>query len=129
MDSTQKIINFFIEHKDIQYSINSVAKYLKINYRIAFEKIIELGKDSIISINKLGNSNQCSYNYKFNEKTLEAENMRKNKLLKNKNINVLYNRLAEIKTPFFMGEKEVSVTIQPFDPDHPENDLINITLD
>ncbi|OGH84055.1 MAG: hypothetical protein A2373_03680 [Candidatus Magasanikbacteria bacterium RIFOXYB1_FULL_40_15] len=34
-----------------------------------------------------------------------------------------------IKTPFFMGEKEVSVTIQPFDPDHPENDLINITLD
>lgn len=102
MKNQQKIIMFLIGHKDESFSINSIAKKLKMNYRIAFEEIKKLEKGGIVAIKKLGNSNQCVFNYHFNEKVLEAESQKKNDFLKNKTFKVVYNRIMEIKNPFFI---------------------------
>ncbi|MCX6707428.1 MAG: hypothetical protein NT001_04795, partial [Candidatus Woesearchaeota archaeon] len=100
MKNEQKIIRFLIDRKDEPFSINSIAKQLKMNYRIAFEGVKKLEKEGIVAIKRLGNSNQCVFSYHFNEKILEAENQKKNDFLKNKTFKVIYNRLMEIKNPF-----------------------------
>lgn len=102
MNNKLKIIRFFIENKEENFSINSIANNLKLNYRIAFEDTKKLEAENIVSIKKFGNTNQCSFNYKFNEKVLLVENNRKQELLKNQDIKVMYNRLMEIKNPFFI---------------------------
>lgn len=102
MKNPIKIIKFFIENKEEQFSILFISKHLNMNYRIAFSEIKKLEKEKIIGIKKLGNSNQCFYNYKFNEKTLAVEIQRKEHLLKDKNINVIYTRLNEIKDPLYI---------------------------
>lgn len=101
MSSTLKILTFFIENKDKSFSINYISKKLKLNYRIAFEEIKKLEDKKLISINKLGNSNQCRFNYSFNEMILKAELDRRDELLKNTDIRLIYERIKEIKDPFF----------------------------
>lgn len=102
MKNQQKIIRFLIGHKDESFSINSIAKKLKMNYRIAFEGVNKLEADGIVTIKKLGNSNQCVFSYHFNEKVLEAEDRKKEEFLRNKDFKVLYKRIMEIKNPFFI---------------------------
>ncbi|HLC80964.1 MAG TPA: nucleotidyltransferase domain-containing protein [Candidatus Nanoarchaeia archaeon] len=102
MKNQLKIICFFLEHKGESFSINSIAKKLKFNYRIAFEEVKRLAAEKIISLKKFGNANQCRFNYFLNEKVFLAENHRKKILLKNKNLLILYQRLAEINPPFFI---------------------------
>ncbi|MBI5881320.1 nucleotidyltransferase domain-containing protein [archaeon] len=102
MKSQPKIIKFFADHKDEHFSINSVAKFLKLNYRIAFEEIKKLESDETLAVKKFGNTNQCSFNYHFNEKVLTVENEKRDSLLKNKDIKALYDRLIGLKNPFFI---------------------------
>lgn len=102
MKNQIKIIKFFIENKEKKFSILSISKHLNMNYQIAFSEIKKLEKEKIIGIKRLGNSNQCFYNYQFNEKILIAESQRKEHLLRNKDINVIYTRLNEIKNPFYI---------------------------
>jgi len=102
MKNQIKITEFLNKNKNRQFSINQIAKELRINYRTAYEDVLKLQKQGIISINKLGNSNQCLINNVLNDIVFKVENLKKNKLLKNKNFKVLYSRLNDIKNPFFI---------------------------
>ncbi|MBI2135527.1 nucleotidyltransferase domain-containing protein [Candidatus Woesearchaeota archaeon] len=102
MNSKQKILRHFIENNEDSFSIRSISKKLKINYRIAFEEIEKLKEQELIEIKKLGNCNLCRFAFKYNEKVFEIENIRKNELLDNKDLWVIYNRFKDIKSPFFI---------------------------
>src|SRR3989344_3998263 len=103
MNNSLRILAFFIEHRGEFFSIYAAAQRLNINYRIAFEEIKKLVKEKMLTLEKLGNSNQCTFNYVFTEKVLAVEHQRKENLLKQKYLKVLDTRLQEIKNPFYIA--------------------------
>ena len=61
-----------------------------------------MNKEDLIRIEKIGNSNNCKFNYKYDSKIVEVEDIRKKELFKNKNMHVVYNRIKHIRNPFFV---------------------------
>ena len=102
MSSQYKILRFLMDNRQEAFSINSISKSLKINYRIAFEDTKKLEADSLVFIKKVGSSNQCRFSNHFNEKTLKIEDEKRAELLKDKNLKVLHKMISEIKNPFFV---------------------------
>lgn len=100
MNAAIKILKFFLEHKEDKFTIKKIAESLQINYRIAYEKIIQLEKDNLVRVSKVGNSKLCELTYHFDEKLFEAESERRKGLFRNKDFLVLYRRLAELKFSF-----------------------------
>ena len=95
-------MRFFVENKEGSCSIRALSKRLKINYRIAYEKVKELEEKKVLRVEKLGNSNQCSFSPCFNEVIWRVEDQRREELLKNPTLKVLYRRILEIQNPFFI---------------------------
>ena len=102
MNNEEKILKHLLEHKQQSFTINQIAKILKINYRIAFEGTKKLGKEGLIRIIKAGNANHCSFGSNFSEKLFAVEYMRRNEILKNNNFKILYKRLAKISQQFII---------------------------
>ncbi|MBS3151965.1 nucleotidyltransferase domain-containing protein [Candidatus Woesearchaeota archaeon] len=102
MKSEIKILKLLISRKEENFTIKKIAENTKINYRIAYETIILLEKEGLISINKSGNSKICKFTNKFNSKVFDAEYERKQELFKNKDFLVIHNRLAELKFSFIV---------------------------
>ena len=102
MNNWLTILIYLLEHKEHSFTINQIAKALKINYRIAYQETKRLSQEKLINIVKVGNSNQCSLTNEFNEKIFSAENERRNMLLKNKNFKVLCKRISSINKQFIL---------------------------
>jgi len=101
MNNNLKVLKLFVDNKDKTFTIKKAAEYLKINYRIVYEEIMKLEKEEVIKIIKHGNSKVCQFNYKYNSKIVEIEEIRKQELFKNKDIKLIYKRIKEIKSPFY----------------------------
>ena len=102
MKNNIKILKFFVENKNKQFSIKSISDTLKINYRIVYEEVLNLKKENLIKIEKKGNNNLCTFDYNYNSNVLHVEEIRKNELFKNKDIFLIYKRIKEIKNPFYI---------------------------
>ena len=100
MKAEIKILKLLLSNKEEIFTIKKIAERLKINYRIAYEKILQLEKEGLIRITKTGNSKMCLFANKFDKKVFEAEYERRNDLFKNKNFLVLYKKLAELQFSF-----------------------------
>jgi predicted nucleotidyltransferase len=100
METTIKILKLLLDKKEEKFTIRRIAKALKINYRTGYESVMLLEKDGLLKITRLGNSNVCELAYGFDSKVFEAELLRRCAAVKNKDLLVLYNRLAELKFPF-----------------------------
>ncbi len=103
MKNKLKILRFLLDNSEKQFSIRSIAQHLKLNYRLAFHDIKKLEEEKLVVIRKLGNTNLCHFSHYFNEKIVQIEMTKREELLQNKNIRVLYDRINEIKNPFFIG--------------------------
>src|SRR3989344_7305451 len=57
-----KIIGLMRKELDKGLTILEVSKQLRIGYRPAYNHIIEMGKEGIINIEKIGSSKQCKLN-------------------------------------------------------------------
>jgi len=99
MNNNLTILKFFVEHKDGKFTIKKVSETLKINYKIAYEEILDLEKEGLIKVFKQGNSNICAFNYKYDSKLVEIEEARKEKL--SKDIKLIHDRIKEVKSPFY----------------------------
>ena len=82
------------------FTIKKIAEALKINYRTAYETAIQLEKDGLIKVTKVGNAKLCEISNKFNQELFHAEYERKQDLFKNKDFLVIHNKLAELEFPF-----------------------------
>jgi predicted transcriptional regulator len=101
MDSDVKILKFLLDRKNEKFTIKKISENLKINYRIAYEQVMKLEKDGLLTITRMGNSNICEFTYKFSQMVFEAEySRRENFLKKNSDILVMQRMLEELKFPF-----------------------------
>ena len=101
MNNNLTVLKLFVENKDKSFTIKKTAETLHLNYRIAYEEIMKLAKDELIKITKYGNAKVCVFNYKYNSKIIELEEIRKKELFKNKDLKLIYTRITEIQNPFY----------------------------
>jgi len=100
MNSDIEILKLLLGRKEERFTIKKIAEALKINYRIAYEKVALLEKEGLLKITKVGNSKICEFTNIFSNKVYEAEYLRRMALFKNKDFLVLRNRLAELNFLF-----------------------------
>jgi len=102
MNNALKVLKLFADNKGSKFSIKKASERLKMNYRIAHEEIIKLGKERLVSITKYGNAKMCEFNHEFCGKAIEIEDIKREELLKNQDIKLIHNRIREIKSPFYI---------------------------
>jgi len=95
-----KILTLLLTNKEERYTIKQIAERVNINYRIAYEKVIQLQHEKLIKITPSGNSKTSQLTYQFNPLLFQAEYERRQNLLKNKNFLVLQKRLSSLPFPF-----------------------------
>ncbi len=102
MKSEIKILKLLLSRKDEKFTIMKLSEHTGLNYRIAYEKAMLLAEEGLISIAKAGNSRVCELTYNFNSRIFEAEQVRKDELLKNKNLSVMYDSFKGISSKLFV---------------------------
>lgn len=91
-----------MENREREFTIKGISQNLGMNYRIAFEETKALEEKNAIKVRRAGGANLCSFSYIFSGLTFQAEEARKEALLENKNIKVIYKRIKEIPDPFYI---------------------------
>jgi len=97
-----KILKLLVEKKEEKFTIKKIAETLKINYRTAYDTITLLEKENLVQLIRVGNANICSFNPRYHSKIVETEEIRKQELLKNKNITVMYDVLMKLHSKFYI---------------------------
>jgi len=85
-----------------RYSIRKLSQMRKINYKSAYNAIMKLEKESVVTIERLGNTNMCSFNKNFNRSVFAVEDERRKYLLKNKDFLIIQKRLNELPFPLIV---------------------------
>lgn len=103
MKTELKSIRHFIENRKPK-TIREIAQQIKADYRITYIAIQRLIGKKVLTVQTVGKSSLCSLNEKyFGMDIYEAENERREKILKNKNINQLYKEImSKVKTGSFI---------------------------
>ena len=103
MKTELKIIKHFIENKKPK-TIREIAQQIKADYRITQTAVQRLTGKNILKVQTVGKSSLCSFNEKyFGTNLYEAENERREEVLRNKNINQLYKEImSKVKTGSFI---------------------------
>ena len=97
-----KILKFMLSNKEQEFTIRAIAKNTAIDYKSAYLTINGLIEEKIINAKKVGQAVLCSINTKaFNSDVYRAETIRREELLKNKNIHAMTDYFNNIK-PFFI---------------------------
>ena len=101
MENDVKILKLLLDRREEIFTIRKISETLKINYRIAHERVAVLEKEGLLKVTKAGNSKICELTHIFNSKVYEAELQRREELFKkNKDFLVIHNRLAELNFVF-----------------------------
>ena len=104
-NSTQdKILTLLLNNKTKEFSIRGISNKISIDYKTVHIKIKSLAESGIIKTRKAGQATLCSIKAEtFHPAIFRAEFIRRQEILKNKGLYVLYTRLKEdIKKPFFI---------------------------
>ena len=99
MNNNLKVLKLFVDNKEKSFSIRKAAKALRMNYRIAYEEIMKLKREGLITMDKYGNANICSFSYHYHSKIVEVEGTRKGKL--SEDIQLISKRMSELKSSFY----------------------------
>ena len=95
------ILEELLKKRNLAKSIKQISESLKIDYKNTFDSIKKIS-DSL-NIKKIGNSNQITVSSKLTPDIFLAETNRKESLLSNSNIKMIYDDLNSIKNPFFVA--------------------------
>ena len=93
------ILKFLVGNQESKYSIRQLSKIRKVNYKTAYQAIMKLHKEGVVSLEKLGNTINCSFNKKFDHLVYQAEDERRKDLLNNKDFKVILEHLKLLKNP------------------------------
>lgn len=94
-DRNVDIVKYLIENKDKELNISSISKAIKMDYKNAFEIVKRLEKECFIKLRKFGPSNKVEIIEIINPLIFEAEYIRRNEILKNKNILVMLDQIRK----------------------------------
>jgi len=103
MKTEKKILKLFIESKKSK-TIREISKEINADYRITHTAVKRLISKKIILANRIGKSLSCELNSNYyGIEIYEAENERKENLLKNKDIKQLFREIiSKIKSSLFI---------------------------
>lgn len=103
METENKIIRLMLEEKK-EFTIREISKKINADYKITYTAAQRLIKKNIILYKTVGRSSLCKLNYNYyGIEIYQAEEERKNKLLKNTNLNQLYKEvMTKVNTYFFI---------------------------
>ena len=100
-DPDIRILKLLISSRDEGFTIRGIAEATGINYRIAHDRVAQLGKEGLVKITRAGQAKVCQFTSRFSNKVYEAEYYRRADLFgKNKDFLVLHNRLAGLNFVF-----------------------------
>ena len=95
-----EILKLLLENREASFSIRKIALLRKINYKSAYQAVLLLKSKGIISLDRYGNTLNCSVSNNFDSLVFSAEDERRKSLLKNKSMGVVYSRLKALNFPF-----------------------------
>ena len=98
----KEILKLLIENREQKFSINEISKILNKDYKQTYTKIQNLVEKNIISVENYSNSKQCFFSNEFNDIVFNIEEEKKNKVLKNSHIKILFDRIKRVESPFFV---------------------------
>src|SRR3989344_8478208 len=103
METELKIIKYFIENKK-PTTIREIAQYIRADYKITHIATQRLIQKNILTVQTVGKSSLCGlYEKYYGIEIYEAENERKENILKNSNIKQLYKEVIyKINNSFFI---------------------------
>jgi len=99
-----KILEYLLNHKTEEFTIRNISKNVSIDYKTVYLFVKELIKEGSIKQRKAGHAILCSVNQeKLTNYLFLTENVRKDKILKNKNLRVMLDNIVEkAESPFFV---------------------------
>ncbi len=98
-----KILKLLLENKEREFTIRAVSKQILVDYKSVHITVKRLITSNVIIAKKAGQTILCSLNKKsFNADIFKAEEIRKDELLRNKDLFVLHNHFKDINDPFFI---------------------------
>ena len=96
------ILRILIENQIENYNIRKLSQIRKINYKSAYQAIMQLEREGIITLERLGNNTNCSFNQKFNPTVYLAEYARKTDLIKDKDLKIIQQAMKELNFPLIV---------------------------
>lgn len=98
-----KILKLLLSNKEKEFTIRAISKDVLIDYKTVHIIVKRLIKSDTLIAKKAGQTILCLINQKgFNADVFKAESIRKEELLRNKDLYVLHNYFRDIKEPFFI---------------------------
>lgn len=97
-----EVIKLLIENKEKDLSINQVAKLLKKDYKNAHNIVTRLSKMQLVQLQPFGNSHKVVLLNKMHPLLFEAEYLRRNELLKDKDFAVIYDSLKSMSSKLYI---------------------------
>lgn len=97
-----QIIRLLLDNKDKDLNINQIAKLLNKDYKNAHNIVSRLSKVPIVSLEPFGKSYKVQLLNKVHPLIYEAEYLRREELLKNKNIAIMYDSFKNIRSKLFV---------------------------
>jgi len=98
-DKSAKVIQALIDGAEEEMNINKLSRQTGINYKNTYDIIKRLNTQGLVQLEKFGQAQRCTLKRKPHPLIFEAEYERREKLLKNKDIKVLYNKLSQLSFP------------------------------
>ena len=97
-----EIIKLLIENREKELSINQIAKLLKKDYKNAHNIITRLSKMKVVKLESFGKSYKVILASKAHPLIYEAECIRRQELLKNKDIEVMYDSFKSMRSKLYV---------------------------
>jgi len=98
-----RILKFLLSNKTKEFTIRAISKQVSVDYKTIYLNVQQLIDENIIISKRAGQTVLCSISQKnFNQDIFDAEFSRRSDLLRNKDIYALFNRIKEVKSPFFI---------------------------
>lgn len=94
MKTENKIIKFLIETKK-EPTIRELAKEIKSDYKIVHTAVSRLTEKGLLEKKKIGGSIQVKFTYRLSKEVFEVEFERREELLKNKNIKIMFDTIKK----------------------------------
>ncbi len=98
-----KILVFLVSHKKEEFTIRGIAQAIAVDYKSVHGTVQELIKANLVRAKKIGQTVLCSINPTgFNADVFKTELLRREELLKNKDLSSMYSYFKDIQEPFFI---------------------------
>lgn len=98
-----KILKLLLSSKEKEYTIRSISHTINMDYKTVYQVVNELIDNKLIRAKRAGQTILCTINQEtFNPDMFRAEWLRREDLLRNKDLYVLYKRISDVPSSFVM---------------------------